>query len=392
MDSLRVGKAERERLRGIGHSSDVDGAERDRVQMVLLAAEGWSAPRIAQHLGVSDKTVRRALKGWRERGEAALFKRLQGPAPDAARRNRVEAALAGLLTQRRTWSAGQLPARAGGPRHSPGRAPGASLPRRTRRQLAAHEDEPRAQAAQRGRRTRSREAAAAQKRARAGRIDLLYLDECGFSPTQPTGYSWALRGTRKLVNFENTQRRRVNALVAYRPLGRAPGLRFRVRPRTLKAQDVVHLLRRLPSGERPCVVVLDNVGIHVANRVREAARVLRHRGLTPHPLLLARAQLQHPRRPPRGGAARASPPPPAPTLPWTTSVSGRLELRAACPLVDGALRDAPVRQAAAGLPSWPCRSLKGNNWGRTGSSPRSALAGWVRSSALATRGWSGTSP
>ena len=108
MDSLRVDKAERERLRGIGHSSDVDAAERDRVQMVLLAAEGWSAPRIAAHLGCSDKTVRRALKGWRERGEAALFKRLPGPAPDEARRKRVEAALADLLKQRRTWSAGQL--------------------------------------------------------------------------------------------------------------------------------------------------------------------------------------------------------------------------------------------------------------------------------------------
>ncbi|MBF5046666.1 IS630 family transposase [Aggregicoccus sp. 17bor-14] len=146
--------------------------------------------------------------------------------------------------------------------------------------MAAHQDEPRAPAGQRGRRARPRAAAAAQKKARAGRIDLLYLDECGFSPTQPTGYSWALRGTRKLVRFENPVRRRVNALVAYRPLGLRPGLRYRVQPRTLTADDVVGLLRRLPSGTRPCVVVLDNVGIHVANRVRKAARALRHRGLT----------------------------------------------------------------------------------------------------------------
>jgi putative transposase len=108
MDWLRVDEAERERLRDIGHSSDVVAAERDRVQVVLLAAEGWSSPRIAQHLGCSVKTVRRALKGWRERGEAALFKRLPGPAPDEARRQRIEAALGALLKQGRTRSAGQL--------------------------------------------------------------------------------------------------------------------------------------------------------------------------------------------------------------------------------------------------------------------------------------------
>jgi len=108
MGLLPVGKTERERLLGIGHSSDVDAAERDRGQMVLLATEVWSAQRIAQHLGCSDKTVRRTLKGWRERGEAALYKRLPVPAPDEARRRRVEAALGQLLKQQRTWSAGQL--------------------------------------------------------------------------------------------------------------------------------------------------------------------------------------------------------------------------------------------------------------------------------------------
>ena len=108
MELRRVDDTVRERLRDISRSSDVDADERDRVQMVLLAAEGWSAPRIARHLGVSDKTVRRLLKGWRERGEQALFKQLPGPEPDLEHQQRVHQALHLLLQQPRTWSAGQL--------------------------------------------------------------------------------------------------------------------------------------------------------------------------------------------------------------------------------------------------------------------------------------------
>lgn len=108
MGPLRVDEAVRKRLRSISRSDDVDADERDRVQMVLLAAEGWSAPRIARHLGVSDKTVRRLLKGWRMHGEQAFFKRLPGPAPDFEHQRRVQQALHGLLGESRTWSAGQL--------------------------------------------------------------------------------------------------------------------------------------------------------------------------------------------------------------------------------------------------------------------------------------------
>lgn len=108
MGALRVDETVRERLRDISRAAEVDAHERDRVQMVLLAAEGWSAPRIARYLGVSDKTVRRCLKGWRERGEQALFKDLPGPAPDFEHQQRVHQALHLLLQQARTWSAGQL--------------------------------------------------------------------------------------------------------------------------------------------------------------------------------------------------------------------------------------------------------------------------------------------
>ncbi|RKH68622.1 hypothetical protein D7W81_12285 [Corallococcus aberystwythensis] len=88
---------------------------------------------------------------------------------------------------------------------------------------------------------------------------LYFLDECGFSPTQPVGYSWAAAGERRRVRYEATARRRVNALAAYCPLGPWRGLHFRVVSRTLNAADTLHFLQSLRRpGAPPAWVVLDN--------------------------------------------------------------------------------------------------------------------------------------
>ncbi len=98
----------RERLRELSRSPDAGWWGHDRVEMVLLAAEGWSAPLIAQHLGCSDKTVRRVLAAFRSTGVDALDRKLRGPAPDFTRQQQVHAALGALLEQQRTWTSGQL--------------------------------------------------------------------------------------------------------------------------------------------------------------------------------------------------------------------------------------------------------------------------------------------
>jgi transposase len=85
-------------------------AERDRVEMVCLSAAGWSPPRIAAHLTYNPATVRRVLKQFDQAGATSLRRRPPGPPPDAARRERVEAALGALLDQDRTWTAAQLAA------------------------------------------------------------------------------------------------------------------------------------------------------------------------------------------------------------------------------------------------------------------------------------------
>src|SRR5687767_6727878 len=55
-----------------------------------------------------------------------------------------------------------------------------------------------------------------------GAHDLFYLDQCGFAPTMPPGYTWAREGVRPLLRDEAPQGRRVNVLGAFAPVGPRP--------------------------------------------------------------------------------------------------------------------------------------------------------------------------
>jgi hypothetical protein len=88
--------------------TDLPAVARDRLEMVLLSAAGWSPPRIAAHLNRHPHTVRAALKGYAARGTEAFHPDAPGPEPDHARRTAVTGKLADLLAQDRTWTARQL--------------------------------------------------------------------------------------------------------------------------------------------------------------------------------------------------------------------------------------------------------------------------------------------
>jgi transposase len=100
-------------------------------------------------------------------------------------------------------------------------------------------------------------------------LRLFYLDESGFSPSLPTGYSWCLPKQRKRVKYEYPQGRRVNALATYEPQTRSlDAVPFE---RTLRSDDLLSYLRdRLPAADVPRVVVLDNAGIHTSKVVKAA--------------------------------------------------------------------------------------------------------------------------
>jgi putative transposase len=252
---------------------------RDRIEMVTLSDAGWPAPRIAAHLGCHPQTVRDALRAFAARGTAALYPFRSGPAPDAERRDRVAGALRALLAEERTWTSRQLSEALA--------ARGVALgPRQVRRHLKRlgagyrrtastlkHKQDP-AKAERAGRVLANLKAKAA-----AGRLKLYFLDECGFSPTLPTGSSWALPGERRLVEFEAPQGRRVNALAAYRPYDRAPRLDVFTAERTWNSYDLIGFLKALPWSKCPRVVVLDNAGLHTSKVIREARRELSSKGI-----------------------------------------------------------------------------------------------------------------
>jgi hypothetical protein len=128
----------------------------------------------------------------------------------------------------------------------------------------------------------------------AGLCDLWYLDESGFAPTLPTGYTWARVGTRALVWDEPPQGRRLNVLGALAPFGATPHLAWVAPPGKIDSGVVLDFLwrevaelpappDRLPADyrrARPCVVVLDNASAHTSKAVKAAAPLFAAAGVT----------------------------------------------------------------------------------------------------------------
>ncbi len=108
---------------------------------------------------------------------------------------------------------------------------------------------------------------------------MAYLDECGFSPSQPTTYSWTLPGERKRIPYENPRNRRVNAIGVLIPWGKHRSLWWDCVARPLTAEDVLGILEAIPRGPEPLVVVLDNASIHISHVIRDAAPRLREQGI-----------------------------------------------------------------------------------------------------------------
>jgi transposase len=132
-----------------------------------------------------------------------------------------------------------------------------------------------------------------QALAELGAIDLFYLDESGFAPTLPTGYTWARTKTRALVWAEPPQGRRLNVLGALAAGGGAPGLVWAEPAGKLDSAAFLEFVWRevaalpdapeqLPPGfrrPRPCAIVVDNYSVHRSKEVQAAIPELERVGV-----------------------------------------------------------------------------------------------------------------
>ncbi|WP_372405419.1 IS630 family transposase [Streptomyces luteireticuli] len=262
--------------------------ERMRLDCVRLAAQGRTAPQIASILDKHVVTVRKALHRFLDGGFGALA--------DAARPGRpprwgredldaLEAMLDEAAVRGEIWT---LPALAEWLRRERGVVLDSSwlsvlLHRdgfrwKCTRDSIRHQADP----APGCRMGTTGGSAAVRLRSEVGIEDLYYLDECGFSPTLPTGYTWARTGTRVVVNREDTKNRRVNVLGALNDTGPEPELLWTTVEHRIDAATVLDFvcnhIARLPGGadrlstspvgfkrSRPCTIVLDNASIHHAD-------------------------------------------------------------------------------------------------------------------------------
>ena len=101
---------QRDAVEALRRDPSLSPADRDRVEMVLLSATGWSVPQLAAHFHCCEATVRRLVHRFTPGDLSCLRRQHPGPAPDLARRTQVTQALTHLLAQERTWTAAQLAA------------------------------------------------------------------------------------------------------------------------------------------------------------------------------------------------------------------------------------------------------------------------------------------
>ena len=295
MIRVHLSRAERTELQALTRQQGVSPALRERLEMVRLADAGWRIPQIARYLGRHEQTVRKAVKAYVAGGFAGLPRRRPPGRPPRLTPLHL-AALEQLLDETaRTWTIPQL---------------GAWLARE--HQVAVHPDHLRRLLRRRRfrwKRTKqsvahkrdpvlyeTKQAALAQLRAdaQAGMLDLYFLDQSGFAPTLPIGYTWARQGVRKVIPYEAPERRRVNVVGALAPYAAGgPRLVFESRRTDQGKYDAAAHLRFVgqqvaelpPVGppaaqrERPCVVVVDNYSVHRSRLVQEHLSSLEARGV-----------------------------------------------------------------------------------------------------------------
>jgi putative transposase len=225
---IRLKRAEYAALYARRETPGLNKRLRDRIGMVVDAANGQDTAKIAYYHAVDVQTVRKYLKAYQAGGLTALSDRPRAGRPPALSAADWAALLERLdagATGERTWTLRQLvdwlatergvtisAARLG--RHLHQRR---FRWKRTKRSLQ-HKADADTQA------DKAADLGTLQAFAQEGALDLVSVDAVGFAPTFPVSYTWAREGVRPLLRYEAPRNRRVNAFGAYAPFG--PQARF----------------------------------------------------------------------------------------------------------------------------------------------------------------------
>ena len=195
---------------------------KDRAQVLRLSSHGWYVEDIAIHVHWSQQTVRKIISRWHQKGLGGLW---DAPHPGGKRRWQEEDILFVEKTLRedpRTYNSKQLCEKLAKARQvnlSPDRLrrilkkKGVGWKRTRQSHKGKQDPQKRAQ--------KQAELEMLQWAAAAGEIDLLYLDESGFSQWSPVSYSYYFRGEQKRLEQTRRRGRRVSILGIWQP-----GVRF----------------------------------------------------------------------------------------------------------------------------------------------------------------------
>src|SRR6476646_1033394 len=104
MIRVTITDPERIAVQALRRHATLRPAERDRVEMVLLSATGWTVPAIARHVGYGAATVHTVLKQFTPSDLTSLRRQRPGPPKDLARAEQVIGALNRRLDEPRTWT------------------------------------------------------------------------------------------------------------------------------------------------------------------------------------------------------------------------------------------------------------------------------------------------
>lgn len=105
---VRLQEEGRRELRRRAHAAGVMPRTRDRLEMVRLSDAGWSVPKIARHLGLSERCVRRWIKTFLVSGFDALPDKAHVGQKSALTPEMLATLRAEVSKGERTWTAEQI--------------------------------------------------------------------------------------------------------------------------------------------------------------------------------------------------------------------------------------------------------------------------------------------